>query len=324
MKWKYFSSLVSSFVQRLICHELIVRGAKHWTTRVGIIFLMLTTLIIVISTGLAREQYGQNALTSSETSQAVVVNPYPKQLLQAQAKTKQPKSIQIQNFSQSLIERIKQKKVVKKYVTTNSFSKYQPKLAAAQVHPSNYGERFSRDTKGMAVSNQPIIVLHETTYSARSAINYFQNHNVDEDIQASYHAIIARDGTVIYLVPPDKRAFGAGNSVFKNTDGTIETVQTNPKLAPSVNNFAYHVSLETPPDGWGKRDIREHSGYTQEQYNSLAWLIAQSQVPDDRITTHRAVDVANGKVDPLSFDFDRFFKKLHSFRKLHSIAQSHS
>ena len=246
----------------------------------------------------------------------------PQQPFQPQAM--QPKSIQIQNFSQSVIERIKQKKVVKKYITTNNFSKYQPKLAAARVHPSNYGERFSRDTKGMAVSNQPIIVLHETTYSARSAINYFQNHNVDEDIQASYHAIIARDGTVIYLVPPDKRAFGAGNSVFKNTDGTIETVQTNPKLAPSVNNFAYHVSLETPPDGWGKRDIREHSGYTQEQYNSLAWLIAQSQVPDERITTHRAVDVANGKVDPLSFDFERFFKKLHSFRKLHSIAQSHS
>ncbi|WP_419179363.1 N-acetylmuramoyl-L-alanine amidase [Cylindrospermopsis raciborskii] len=218
----------------------------------------------------------------------------------------------------------RQKKVVRKYITTDKFSKYQPRLAAAQVHPSNYGERFSWDTKGMAVSNQPIIVLHETTYSASSAINYFQNHNVDEDIQASYHAIIARDGTVIYLVPPDKRAFGAGNSVFKNTDGTIETVQTNPKLAPSVDNFAYHVSLETPPDGWGKRNIREHSGYTQEQYNSLAWLIAQSQVPDERITTHRSVDVANGKVDPLSFDFDRFFKKLHSFRKLHSIAQSHS
>jgi hypothetical protein len=324
MKWKYFSSPVSSFVQRLISHELIVRGAKDWTTRVGIIFLMLTTLIIVIFTGVLREQYGQNSLSDSETSQPVVVNPYPKQLLQSQSKTIQPKSIQIQNFSRSLVERIKQKKVVKKYVTTDNFSKYQPKLAAAQVHPSNYGERFSRDTKGMAVSNQPIIVLHETTYSASSAINYFQNHNVDEDIQASYHAIIARDGTVIYLVPPDKRAFGAGNSVFKNTDGTIETVQTNPKLAPSVNNFAYHVSLETPPDGWGKRDIREHSGYTQEQYNSLAWLIAQSQVPDERITTHRAVDVANGKVDPLSFDFERFFKKLHSFRKLHSIAQLHS
>ncbi len=98
MKWKYFSSPVSSFVQRLISHELIVRGAKDWTTRVGIIFLMLTTLIIVIFTGLLREQYAQNALTSSEASQPVVVNPYPKQLLQAQSKTEQPKSIQIQNF----------------------------------------------------------------------------------------------------------------------------------------------------------------------------------------------------------------------------------
>jgi N-acetyl-anhydromuramyl-L-alanine amidase AmpD len=96
----------------------------------------------------------------------------------------------------------------------------------------------------------------------------------------------------------------------------VETVQTNPSLPPSVNNFAYHVSLETPPDAWGKNNINQHSGYTEAQYDSLAWLIAQSQVPDDRITTHRAVDVAGRKVDPLSFDSNKFFEKLHSFRQL--------
>ena len=114
------------------------------------------------------------------------------------------------------------------------------------------------------------------------------------------------------MVPPENRAFGAGNSAFNSSSGR-ETVQTNPELAPSVNNFAYHVSLETPADG--RNNHRRHSGYSSEQYKSLAWLLARSSVPDERITTHRDVDLSGHRFDPRSFEMERLLKILHTYRK---------
>lgn len=290
---------------------------RDWATRVILIFLMLATLILALFIGGARKLQN-NTITSNP--EPTLWQQYPQALLQSEntIEKQQTSSPNLPDLSRSFVERKPKNQVISKYITTAAFAEYKPNLVAAQVHPSNYGERFTHDVNGVPVNNQPLIVLHETTNSASSAVNFFQNNNVDENVQASYHALIALDGTVIYLVPPDKRAFGASNSVFNGANGA-ETVQTNPNLPASVNNFAYHVSLETPPDGWGKRNIQGHSGYTEEQYNSLAWLIAQSQVPDERITTHRDVDIANGKVDPLSFDFEKFFNKLHSFRELRSF-----
>jgi len=196
--------------------------------------------------------------------------------------------------------------------TTATVGNYRPQYKIAWAHPSNYGERFTRDVNGMPVNNKPIIVLHETDASASSAINFFQEPHIDENVQASYHALISLDGTVIYIVPPEKRAFGAANSVFDDAYGS-ETVKTNPHIPASVNNFAYHVSLETPPDGH-MNNQPTHSSYTDAQYNSLAWLIAQSNVPDERITTHRIVDRSGQKIDPRSFDFYKFLNLLHSYR----------
>ena len=188
---------------------------------------------------------------------------------------------------------------------------YTPKYEIAWVHPTNYGQRYTRDVNGQPVYNQPLIVLHETVNSAASAVNFFQTPHYNEKNQASYHALIKLDGTVVYLVPPQLRAFGAGNSIFKGANGS-ETVKTDTKLPASVNNFAYHVALETPPSGRHSR--RTHSGYKVDQYRSLAWLIAQGKVPDARITTHRAVDRSGSRIDPRSFDFRRFVKLLHSYR----------
>lgn len=196
--------------------------------------------------------------------------------------------------------------------TANTAIRYRPRYEISWAHPLNYGERFARDIYGRTVTNQPIIVLHETVYSATSAINFFQTPHVNENQQASYHTLIKLDGTVIYIVPPDKRAFGAANSIFEGENGP-ETVKTHPKFPPSVNNFAYHVSLETPPDG--RNNKRKHSGYTNAQYRSLAWLIAQSQVPDSRITTHQFVDRSGSRIDPRSFDTNKFLNLLHSFRR---------
>jgi N-acetyl-anhydromuramyl-L-alanine amidase AmpD len=171
---------------------------------------------------------------------------------------------------------------------------------------------MERDLYGNWLTNDMIVVLHETVGSATSAINTFQNTHLSDDDQVSYHALIAQDGTVIYLVPPEMRAFGAGNSVFDGAHGA-ETVRLDPVLPASVNNFAYHASLESPPDGRGNG--ASHSGYTSAQYQSLAWLIAQTNIPDERITTHRAVDRSGTRRDPRSFDFQQFFNLLHDFRK---------
>lgn len=185
-----------------------------------------------------------------------------------------------------------------------------PREEVAPADPSNYGERFLTDAYGNPVYNDPIVVLHETVGSAQSAINTFQAYHPQDADQRSYHALIRRDGTVVYIVPPEYRAFGAGNSVFDGPHGP-EAVVTNPNFPPSVNNFAYHVSLESPSDGRGNQS--QHSGYTRAQYESIAWVTARTGVPEDRITTHRAVDRSGTRRDPRSFDSTAFFQLWRGF-----------
>jgi len=236
---------------------------------------------------------------------------YPKAKFQS-AKNPEKKSQDV------LKSPVKINKPVARYITTQAFAQYRPNYQVVSVDPSNYGERYATGINSEPFNNQPIIVLHETGYSASSAINFFQVAHDDENVQASYHALIKLDGTVVYLVPPEKRAFGASNSVFDSPQGS-ETVKTNPNLPPSVNNFAYHVSLETPPDAYDSSSQETHSGYTEAQYNSLAWLIAQSQVPGDRITTHKLVDRSGKKVDPINFDGKKFLSLLNTYRQVRPI-----
>lgn len=195
-------------------------------------------------------------------------------------------------------------------VVSQTAPNYRPRQVIQLADPSNYGDRYSTDAYGRPVSNQFIAVLHETVGSAQSAINLFQTYHPNDNDQVSYHTLISRDGTIYYIVPPEKRAFGAGNSVFNGPNGA-ETVTTNPDFPSSVNNFAYHVSLETPSDGRGNGP--NHSGYTAAQYESLAWLLAQSSIPDSRITTHKAVDRSGSRQDPRTFDYNRFFALLRRY-----------
>lgn len=196
-------------------------------------------------------------------------------------------------------------------------STYRPREEVALAHPSNFGRRFTQDLFGRPVDNEPIVVLHETVGSGSSAINYFQTPHPRDDDQVSYHALIRENGNVVYLVPPERRAFGAGNSIFNGTKGD-EAVKTNPVFPPSVNNFAYHISLVTPPDGRGNGS--RHSGYTRAQYQSLAWLVAKTGIPNNRITTHRLVDRSRQRLDPRSFDTKLFAQLLESFPKTNDIS----
>lgn len=190
---------------------------------------------------------------------------------------------------------------------------YTPPQQIAAAHPTNYGDRYARDINGKPVHNAPIIVLHETVGSADSAIQVFQTPHPNEDDQVSYHILIRQNGTIVYVVAPEKRAFGAGNSAFNGPDGP-EAVKTHRLYPPSVNNFAYHISLETPSDG--QDNSPTHSGYTDAQYKSLAWLVARTPVPDERITTHRQVDRSGSRIDPRSFDRAKLIKLLQQYPRL--------
>ena len=193
---------------------------------------------------------------------------------------------------------------------------YTPNEYQAMANATNYGQRFLYDINGQPVNNAPIVVIHETVSDVYSAVNLFQNPQASEDNQASYHTLIMLTGDIVYIVPPDLRAFGAGNSVFASSTGT-ETVKTHAKRPPSVNNFAYHVSLETPVDG--RNNANSHSGYTNAQYQSLAWLVAKTGVPDARITTHAAVDRSGERRDPRSFDAQLFVQYLQSYPRTQEI-----
>jgi N-acetylmuramoyl-L-alanine amidase len=185
-----------------------------------------------------------------------------------------------------------------------------PRQRVEWAAPTNYGERMTKDMNGNVLNNPLIVVIHETVGSAESAINTFKAPNYSpEGDQVSYHALIALDGTVIFTVPFQYRAYGAGNSVFMGANGP-ESVQTNAKVAASVNNFAYHFSLETPVDG--RHNGNSHSGYTVSQYQSLAWLVRYTKVPDARVTYHKVIDRSGTRKDPRSFDQNFFFKTLHS------------
>lgn len=190
-------------------------------------------------------------------------------------------------------------------------TQFVPPQTVVEVDPSNYDYRMATDIYGNPLTNEMILVLHETVGSASSAINTFRRSHASDNDQVSYHIMITLDGTIVYLVPPEFRAFGAGNSVFEGRNGA-ETVRLDPVLPPSVNNFAYHTSLESPADGRG--NSRSHSGYTDAQYQSLAWLIAQTNIADERITTHQAVDRSGTRRDPRSFDSSYFLSLLHTYR----------
>lgn len=184
---------------------------------------------------------------------------------------------------------------------------FAPPWYSVPANPTNFGDRFRTDIRGQVLNNAPLIVLHETAASAQSALDFFQTpHPRDED-QASYHELITLRGWILHLVPWSKRAYGAGNSAFGS-----ETVQTNPRLASSVNNFALHFSLETPPQGW--HNGWQHAGYNDAQYRALAWLVAQTGIDPQRITTHAAVDRSGERQDPRSFDWAKLNRYLQLYR----------
>lgn len=177
--------------------------------------------------------------------------------------------------------------------------------------PSNYGTRQATDWKGRPVANKPaLIVLHETVVDESTALALFRSPHSSDAQQASYHVLIGRDGRRMRLVPDSERAYGAGDSDFEGM-----AVQLKPRLRPSLNNIALHVSLVSPPDG-ADGDRLRHSGYTNAQYRSLAAQIAQWKVlygiESSSVVTHQEVDRSGSRRDPRSFNWNQLGQGLRS------------
>jgi len=180
--------------------------------------------------------------------------------------------------------------------------------------PTNYGDRFRSNPWGQAINPAPrVVVLHETVYSLSSAVNTFLTpHPRDED-QVSYHSLVGLDGSIVDVVDPLMRAYGAGYSAFLG-----EWAVTNAEFDGSVNNFALHLSLETPDDGHDSHG--DHSGYTAAQYDALAlvldgWL-ERFEIDPAAITTHRHVDLGGARADPRSFSWSELQNRLAALGKL--------
>ena len=111
-----------------------------------------------------------------------------------------------------------------------------------------------------------VVVLHETVYFLSSALNTFMTpHPRDED-QVSHHTLGAGRSRSRSGGPVESR-LRAGFSAFLG-----EWAITNKKLKGSVNNFALHLSLETPPSGANAHG--SHAGYTTQQYDALALVLS--------------------------------------------------
>ena len=177
-----------------------------------------------------------------------------------------------------------------------------------KIDPTNFGERYDKDAYGRVIDATPrVVVLHETVYSLSSALNTFMTPHPRDENQVSYHTLVGQDGRVLDLVDPLSRAYGAGFSAFLG-----EWAITNRKLKGSINNFALHLSLETPPSGANAN--RSHVGYTSKQYDALALVLSgwirSFNLPPAAITTHRHVDLGGERDDPRSFDWSKLQTRL--------------
>ena len=120
-------------------------------------------------------------------------------------------------------------------------------------------------------------------------ISHHESFKEIKDLKVSSHLYIKRDGEIIQFVPFNKRAWHAGDSVFKGV--------------PNCNDFSIGIELEGADD-----DI-----FTEEQYDSLASATKEiikeyPLISKDDITGHS--DIApSRKTDPGNkFDWEKYLK----------------
>lgn len=124
------------------------------------------------------------------------------------------------------------------------------------------------------------VVLHATAETQWGTTRWF----LDPTSSVSAHFIVSKEGTILQLVPLEKRAWHAGVS---DLDGV-----------PDVNNYSVGIEIVNRNDGTDP--------YPDVQYAAVAHIIRQLRsrypIPDTRIVSHAQVAPAR-KFDPVGFDF---------------------
>jgi N-acetylmuramoyl-L-alanine amidase len=149
---------------------------------------------------------------------------------------------------------------------------------AYSMHPSPH---FEERPAGAVID---AVVIHATTINTlEETIAYF----LDPSAEVSTHYVVDRDGTVVQLVPVEKRAWHAGQSMLNGV--------------ARVNDFSVGIELVNMNDG---------EEFPEAQYQATAGIIrllrSRYQIPDERIVSHAAVAIPPGrKSDPKGFDFQK-------------------
>ena len=149
-----------------------------------------------------------------------------------------------------------------------------------------------------------LFVIHETNVSMDAMLELHE----DPEFYGSYHAIISREGEINFLVDATDKAYAAANSTFTDSFGEVQEIKG------SVDDFAYHVALETPTDAQGNFNVTYHTGYTIEQYESLAWLSVSVGARKDRIVTHGEIKDPQD-IEPRCFNMAHFMNEFINARQ---------
>lgn len=143
----------------------------------------------------------------------------------------------------------------------------------------------------------PIVVVHDSNGPAEGALSW----SLDSRVKGSYHAMIRRDGEIVYLIPAWIKASACGPSSYIGKDGPIS-------INGSVDPFAYSVCLEGPMP------------YTVEEYYSLSYLISQMAISKDQVLVHN--DVLDTKVldrDPCQLDMGALWREVSKWEPTKEI-----
>lgn len=133
------------------------------------------------------------------------------------------------------IEKESDKDMSEVSVVSDTPAKEQPLVILDKpAYPNNYGKR----PDGIDIS---LVVLHYTASgSLETTVRWFQN----PEARVSAHYVIGRDGTVVRMVPEEKKAYHAGKSEWNGQK--------------DVNRFSIGVELVN----WGKLQKRDNSFFT--------------------------------------------------------------
>ncbi len=129
------------------------------------------------------------------------------------------------------------------------------------------------------------IVLHATAMPDLERVLFlFQN----PASRLSSHYVIGKDGTIVQVVDPDRRAWHAGISEFVGV--------------PRVNDFSVGIELVNLNDGVDRYPDAQVDGTA----NLLRYLRFRYGIPADRIVSHALIARPPGrKSDPIGLDIPR-------------------